>query len=342
MVESEAKELSEDVMLGAVMFGHKRIPAGHRRHHQARRSWPPRSRATSSRKTTRTLEAEVLLKIAVGDLRAGLQDHATSCSATRRRRRRQDRTVQAHCCRAEGDEPEYAAEAVDAVFERAASAKIVRWNDPRHQGPHRRPRPRHRAPDRLGSRRAAAHPRLGAVHPRRDPGASSSPRWAPRDDEQCIDALAGEYKETLPAALQLPSLLGRRSAAAWAAPGRREIGHGQPRQARACRRCCRRMEEFPYTIRVVSEITESNGSSSMASVCGSSLALMDAGVPLKAPVAGIAMGLIKEGERLRGPVRHPGRRRSPRRHGLQGGRHRQRHHRAADGHQDRRASPKRS
>jgi len=80
-------------------------------------------------------------------------------------------------------------------------------------------------------------------------------------------------------------------------PGRREIGHG-----RLARRGIQAMmpshDEFPYTIRVVSEITESNGSSSMASVCGASLALMDAGVPIKAPVAGIAMGLIKEGEKF--------------------------------------------
>ena len=78
-------------------------------------------------------------------------------------------------------------------------------------------------------------------------------------------------------------------------PGRREIGHGKLAW-RAIRPMLPAPEEFPYTIRVVSEITESNGSSSMATVCGSSLALMDAGVPLKAPVAGIAMGLIKEGE----------------------------------------------
>ena len=95
-------------------------------------------------------------------------------------------------------------------------------------------------------------------------------------------------------------------------------------------------EQFPYTLRIVSEITESNGSSSMATVCGTSLALMDAGVPLLSPVAGIAMGLILEGEQLRGSFRHPRRRRSPRRHGFQGCRYRRRHHRAADGHQDRR------
>ena len=80
-------------------------------------------------------------------------------------------------------------------------------------------------------------------------------------------------------------------------PKRREIGHGRLAK-RGVLAVMPSLEAFPYTIRVVSEITESNGSSSMASVCGSSLALMDAGVPVKAPVAGIAMGLVKEGERF--------------------------------------------
>src|SRR5690606_29113740 len=82
-----------------------------------------------------------------------------------------------------------------------------------------------------------------------------------------------------------------------AGPKRREIGHGRLAK-RGVQAVMPAESEFPYVIRVVSEITESNGSSSMASVCGSSLALMDAGVPIKAPVAGIAMGLIKEGDRF--------------------------------------------
>ncbi len=114
-------------------------------------------------------------------------------------------------------------------------------------------------------------------------------------DAQLLDTLEGE-KKTLHAALQLPPFsvgeCGRMGGA-----GRREIGHG-----RLARRSVQAMlpgaDVFPYTIRVVSEITESNGSSSMASVCGASLALMDAGVPMKAPVAGIAMGLVKEGEKF--------------------------------------------
>jgi polyribonucleotide nucleotidyltransferase len=111
-------------------------------------------------------------------------------------------------------------------------------------------------------------------------------------DQQIIDALEGSRKDPFMLHYNFPSYsvgeTGR-----FMGPGRREIGHG-----RLARRGIQAMlpsqEDFPYTIRVVSEITESNGSSSMASVCGASLALMDAGVPIKAPVAGIAMGLIKE------------------------------------------------
>ena len=100
-------------------------------------------------------------------------------------------------------------------------------------------------------------------------------------------------------------------------PGRREIGHGALAE-RALRVMLPDEEAFPYTIRIVSDILESNGSSSMASICGGILALMDAGVPIKAPVAGVAMGLVKEGDRLGGPHRHRRRGRPLRRHGLQG------------------------
>ena len=114
------------------------------------------------------------------------------------------------------------------------------------------------------------------------------------DDEQFIDALEGTRKERFMLHYNFPPYsvgeTGRIGS-----PGRREIGHGKLAW-RAVHPLMPDQEEFPYTIRVVSEITESNGSSSMATVCGTSLALMDAGVPLKAPVAGIAMGLIKEGD----------------------------------------------
>ncbi len=115
-------------------------------------------------------------------------------------------------------------------------------------------------------------------------------------DGQIIDAVAGEYKENFLFHYNFPPYsvgeCGR-----FGAPKRREIGHGRLAK-RGVLAVMPTLEEFPYTIRVVSEITESNGSSSMASVCGSSLALMDAGVPVKAPVAGIAMGLVKEDDRF--------------------------------------------
>ena len=103
-------------------------------------------------------------------------------------------------------------------------------------------------------------------------------------------------------------------------PGRREIGHGALAE-RSLREMLPPEEVFPYTVRIVSDILESNGSSSMASICGGTLALMDAGVPLKSPVAGVAMGLVKEGDKLRHPLRHRRRRGPLRRHGLQGRRH---------------------
>ncbi|NIJ68457.1 polyribonucleotide nucleotidyltransferase [Xanthomonas sp. 60] len=115
-------------------------------------------------------------------------------------------------------------------------------------------------------------------------------------DGQVIDAVSGEYKENFLFHYNFPPYsvgeTGRMMG-----PKRREIGHGRLAK-RGVLAVMPSLEAFPYTIRVVSEITESNGSSSMASVCGSSLALMDAGVPVKAPVAGIAMGLVKEGDRF--------------------------------------------
>jgi polyribonucleotide nucleotidyltransferase len=115
-------------------------------------------------------------------------------------------------------------------------------------------------------------------------------------DEQVIDALEGDYREHFLLHYNFPPYsVGE--ASMLRSPGRREIGHGKLAW-RAVRPLLPTRESFPYTIRVVAEITESNGSSSMATVCGSSLALMDAGVPIERPVAGIAMGLIKEGERV--------------------------------------------
>jgi polyribonucleotide nucleotidyltransferase len=115
-------------------------------------------------------------------------------------------------------------------------------------------------------------------------------------DAQMIDAVTGEYKDPFMLHYNFPPFCVGETGF-MSGPKRREIGHGRLAR-RGVAAVLPTIEEFPYVIRVVSEITESNGSSSMASVCGTSLALMDAGVPVKAPVAGIAMGLIKEGDRF--------------------------------------------
>jgi polyribonucleotide nucleotidyltransferase len=115
-------------------------------------------------------------------------------------------------------------------------------------------------------------------------------------DAQIIDALQGEYKDTFMLHYNFPPYsvgeCGRIGA-----PGRREIGHGRLAR-RGVAAMLPSVDDFPYSIRVVSEVTESNGSSSMATVCGASMAMMDAGIPIKAPVAGIAMGLVKEGNKF--------------------------------------------
>ena len=115
-------------------------------------------------------------------------------------------------------------------------------------------------------------------------------------DAKLIEALEGTYKDNFMLHYNFPPFsVGEE--AFLGGPKRREIGHGNLAR-RGIAACLPTEDEFPYTVRVVSEITESNGSSSMASVCGSSLALMDAGVPMKAPIAGVAMGLVKEGDRF--------------------------------------------
>jgi polyribonucleotide nucleotidyltransferase len=159
--------------------------------------------------------------------------------------------------------------------------------------------------DRDSQQRAAARPRLGSLFTRGETQALVASTLGTDRDAQRIDALAGEFRRPLHAALQHAPLRHRRGGPLRFSPKRREIGHGRLAK-RALMAVLPSKEEFPYTLRVVSEITESNGSSSMASVCGGCLSMMDAGVPLKAHVAGIAMGLIKDGTALCRADRHPG------------------------------------
>jgi polyribonucleotide nucleotidyltransferase len=289
MVESEAKELSEDIMLGAVMFGH--------RHYQPvieaiiklaeKAAKEPRELAVPDNSG---LE-KAILDLVEADLRAAYsipskQDRHRAVDAAREK-------VMAHFFPGGASHPEYDATRVASVF-KDLEAKIVRWNI---LDTGRRIDGRDVKTVRPIVAEVGVLPRThgSALFTRGETQALVVATLGTAEDEQFVDALQGTYKETFLLHYNFPPFsvgeTGRLGS-----PGRREIGHGKLAW-RAIHPMLPSPAEFPYTIRVVSEIMESNGSSSMATVCGSSLALMDAGVPLKRPTAGIAMGLIKEGER---------------------------------------------
>ncbi|MDJ1158765.1 polyribonucleotide nucleotidyltransferase [Chelatococcus sp. SYSU_G07232] len=288
MVESEAKELPEEVMLGAVMFGHKHfqpvIEAIIRLAEKAAKE--PRALETPDLSEIE----KAVLEIAEADLRAAYsivekQERYAAVDAAKAK-------VMAALCPAEG-EARFDVEQVKTVF-KEVQAKIVRWNildtGTRIDG-------RDVKTVRPIVAEAGFLPRThgSALFTRGETQALVVATLGTGEDEQFVDALEGTYKEQFLLHYNFPPYsvgeTGRIGS-----PGRREIGHGKLAW-RAVHPMLPPHHEFPYTIRVVSEITESNGSSSMATVCGASLSLMDAGVPLRRPVAGIAMGLILEGER---------------------------------------------
>jgi polyribonucleotide nucleotidyltransferase len=289
MVESEAKELPEDVMLGAVMFGHKHfqpvIEAIIRLAEKAAKE--PRDYQPAD-----VSEVEkAVLAIAEADLREAYkltkkQDRYAAVDAVKVK-------VMDALCPVEG-EAKFDPEKVKSVF-KEAQAKVVRWNildtGSRIDG-------RDLKTVRPIVSEVGVLPRThgSAVFTRGETQALVVTTLGTGEDEQFIDELEGTRKETFLLHYNFPPYsvgeTGRMGS-----PGRREIGHGKLAW-RAIHPMLPAAHDFPYTIRVVSEITESNGSSSMATVCGASLALMDAGVPLRRPVAGIAMGLILEGERF--------------------------------------------
>ncbi|HTS41424.1 MAG TPA: polyribonucleotide nucleotidyltransferase, partial [Xanthobacteraceae bacterium] len=288
MVESEANELTEEIMLGAVMFGHRHfqpvIDAIIKLAEKAAKE--PRELATLDNKA---IEQD-MLGVVEKDLRA-----AYAIAGKGERHKAVDAAkdkVMAHFF-PEGAEPKYDKLRVAGVF-KELEAKIVRWNildtGKRIDG-------RDVKTVRQIEAQVGVLPRThgSALFTRGETQALVVATLGTSEDEQFIDALQGTYKETFLLHYNFPPYsVGETGRVG--APGRREIGHGKLAW-RAIHPMLPTAAEFPYTIRVVSEITESNGSSSMASVCGSSLALMDAGVPLKRPTAGIAMGLILEDKR---------------------------------------------
>ncbi|RUZ56932.1 polyribonucleotide nucleotidyltransferase, partial [Mesorhizobium sp. M7A.F.Ca.US.007.01.1.1] len=202
--------------------------------------------------------------------------------------------VKAAFAPAEGEDAKYTSEQIGSVF-KELQAKVVRWNilDTGSRIDGRDLKTVRKIVSEVG-----VLPRThgSALFTRGETQALVVATLGTGEDEQYVDSLTGMYKEKFLLHYNFPPYsvgeTGRMGS-----PGRREIGHGKLAW-RAIRPMLPSADQFPYTLRVVSEITESNGSSSMATVCGTSLALMDAGVPLAKPVAGIAMGLIKEGERF--------------------------------------------
>ncbi len=288
MVESEAQELAEDIMLGAVMHGHAgfqpvidMIIALAEKAAKEPRDYTPTDLSE--------IEAAVL-KIAEADLRAAYkitekQARYAAVDAAKAK-------VMAALA-PEGGEAKFDKEQLKTVF-KEVQAKIVRWNilDTKSRIDGRGLEDVRQIVSEVGTL-----PRThgSALFTRGETQALVVATLGTGDDEQFIDELEGTRKERFMLHYNFPPYsvgeTGRMGS-----PGRREIGHGKLAW-RAIHPMLPAHHEFPYTIRAVSEITESNGSSSMATVCGTSLALMDAGVPLKSPVAGIAMGLILEGER---------------------------------------------
>jgi polyribonucleotide nucleotidyltransferase len=290
MVESEAKELPEEAMLGAVMFGHRHfqpvIEAIIQLAEKAAKE--PRDFALPDNEA---LDKEILGLIEQ-DLRAGYaipgkQERHAAVEAAKAK-------VKAHFFPEGAEKPKYDQLRVGGAF-KELEAKIVRWSI---LDTGRRIDGRDVKTVRPIVSEAGILPRAhgSALFTRGETQALVIATLGTGEDEQFVDALQGTYKETFLLHYNFPPFsvgeTGRLGA-----PGRREIGHGKLAW-RAIRPMLPPHHEFPYTIRIVSEITESNGSSSMATVCGTSLALMDAGVPLRRPTAGIAMGLILEGERF--------------------------------------------
>ena len=284
MVESEAQELSEEIMLGAVTFGHRGFQPVIQAIVElaeacARDPWmlPPKSTEIG------TIEAR--LRETVGPL----------IESAYREQGKQDRSNRLDAAKAQivdlypDEEQRTQAFKLFKDLEKEIVRGAVLRGGSRIDG-------RDTRAVRPIEAEVGILPRAhgSALFTRGETQALVVATLGTGQDEQIIDALEGEYRENFMLHYNFPPY-STGEAGRMGSPGRREIGHGKLAW-RAVRPLLPSKESFPYTIRVVSEITESNGSSSMASVCGASLALMDAGVPLPRSVAGIAMGLIKEPE----------------------------------------------
>ena len=287
MVESEANVLSEEIMLGAVMFGHQNM--------QSAISAISELAAEVAKPTWDWVAEERDQALATQVSDASLAE-LTSAYQTSEKLARQEAVsaVRAQTIETLATEDGPAAADVSAEFSRLEKSLVrgkILQGEPRIDG-------RDTKTVRPIFIRTNVLPRVhgSSLFTRGETQAIVATTLGTGRDAQIIDAIDGERKETFMLHYNFPPYsVGE--AGRTGSPGRREIGHGKLAK-RGVQAIMPSSDEFPYVIRVVSEITESNGSSSMASVCGTSLALMDAGVPIKAPVAGIAMGLIKEDDKF--------------------------------------------
>jgi polyribonucleotide nucleotidyltransferase len=288
MVESEALELPEDTMLGAVMYGHQQMQAAIQAIHElaeqaGKPAWdwqPPAKNEALIGRVAELIEQDFRAAFALK------QKQARNTRLAEIRKAALDKLL--------AENPQGDVNVVKETFFNLES-KIVRSQildgEPRIDG-------RDTRTVRPVNVRVGVLPRThgSALFTRGETQALVTVTLGTGRDEQIIDALSGEYRERFMLHYNMPPYATGETGRV-GPPKRREIGHGRLAK-RALVGLLPTPEEFGYSIRVVSEITESNGSSSMASVCGGSLALMDAGVPVKAHVAGIAMGLIKDGNRF--------------------------------------------
>ncbi len=288
MVESEASGLSEEIMLGAVMFGHEQMQTAISAINElaaetAKPAWDWEAPAAD----------EDLASAVAAQAQAGMT--AAYQISDKQERQAAVSDVKAAAVEAiaeEGDDARWSADDVmGAVYqlEKNTVRQRVIAGEPRIDG-------RDKSTVRPINVEVGILPRAhgSAVFTRGETQAIVATTLGTGRDAQIIDAITGEYKDQFMLHYNFPPFCVGETGFI-GSPKRREIGHGKLAR-RGIEAVMPDPDDFGYVIRVVSEITESNGSSSMASVCGTSLSLMDAGVPIKAPVAGVAMGLVKEGD----------------------------------------------
>ncbi|RFF26686.1 MULTISPECIES: polyribonucleotide nucleotidyltransferase [unclassified Wenzhouxiangella] len=290
MVESEADQLSEEQMLGAVTFGHEQMQVAIKAIEELtseagkpKWDWQAPERPAGLDQKVAELASESLAKAYENTDKTVRREAISELRAS---------VVEKLC--PEGDENAPSEDDVKdefAALEKNYVRDQILDGKPRIDG-------RDLTTVRPLDMQVGVFPRThgSAIFTRGETQAMCVVTLGTGRDAQIIDAIEGEYKEQFMLHYNFPPFcVGETSF--MLGPKRREIGHGKLAK-RALGAVVPKGEEFPYVLRIVSEVTESNGSSSMATVCGSSLAMMDAGVPIKAPVAGIAMGLIKDGDRF--------------------------------------------